>query len=130
MIKCIYLIYLNIIDRYLSYVVNISVPTKDCLELICELLEPVLKARNERNLTRQEVFSLLYFYLFFVALGGLLVYELLLSDSPESYSKDLKITNNSKIGTFHSILTEGSFKDLLSIYNILYTGKNEAIYKS
>ncbi|XP_020576608.1 uncharacterized protein LOC110022142 isoform X2 [Phalaenopsis equestris] len=40
--------------RYLSYIINISVPTKECLELICELLEPVLKARNERNLTRQE----------------------------------------------------------------------------
>ncbi|KAI0492413.1 hypothetical protein KFK09_026684 [Dendrobium nobile] len=40
--------------RYLSYVINISVPTKECLELICELLEPILKARNERNLTRQE----------------------------------------------------------------------------
>ncbi|KAK8916406.1 hypothetical protein KSP39_PZI022186 [Platanthera zijinensis] len=40
--------------RYLSYVINIAVPTKECLELICELLEPILKARTERNLTRQE----------------------------------------------------------------------------
>ncbi|KAG8386690.1 hypothetical protein BUALT_Bualt03G0175200 [Buddleja alternifolia] len=40
--------------RYLSYVMNVATPTKDCLELLNELLVPVLKARNERNLTRQE----------------------------------------------------------------------------
>ncbi|GFP90263.1 hypothetical protein PHJA_001170200 [Phtheirospermum japonicum] len=40
--------------RYLSYVMNVATPTKDCLELLHELLVPVLKARSERNLTRQE----------------------------------------------------------------------------
>ncbi|GER45804.1 DNA-directed RNA polymerase subunit beta' [Striga asiatica] len=40
--------------RYLSYVLNVATPTKDCLELLHELLVPVLKARSERNLTRQE----------------------------------------------------------------------------
>ncbi|XP_051151756.1 uncharacterized protein LOC127265803 [Andrographis paniculata] len=40
--------------RYLSYVMNVATPTKDCLELLHELLVPVIKARSERNLTRQE----------------------------------------------------------------------------
>ncbi|KAI3457041.1 hypothetical protein Pfo_013704 [Paulownia fortunei] len=40
--------------RYLSYAMNVATPTKDCLELLHELLVPVLKARSERNLTRQE----------------------------------------------------------------------------
>ncbi|KAL3652499.1 hypothetical protein CASFOL_002180 [Castilleja foliolosa] len=40
--------------RYLSYVMNVATPTKDCLELLHELLVPVLKTRSERNLTRQE----------------------------------------------------------------------------
>ncbi|KAK4398224.1 hypothetical protein Sango_1297900 [Sesamum angolense] len=40
--------------RHLSYVMNVATPTKDCLELLHELLVPVLKARSERNLTRQE----------------------------------------------------------------------------
>ncbi|XP_075506452.1 uncharacterized protein LOC142543220 [Primulina tabacum] len=40
--------------RYLSYVMNVATPTKDCLELVHELLVPVMKARNERILTRQE----------------------------------------------------------------------------
>ncbi|KAL0306692.1 UNVERIFIED_CONTAM: hypothetical protein Sradi_6086500 [Sesamum radiatum] len=42
--------------RYLSYVMNVATPTKDCLELLHELLVPVLKARSERNLTRQEAY--------------------------------------------------------------------------
>jgi hypothetical protein len=41
--------------RYLSYIMNVATPTKDCLELTYELLLPVLKARNDRTLTRQEV---------------------------------------------------------------------------
>ncbi|KAL4588872.1 hypothetical protein LXL04_001769 [Taraxacum kok-saghyz] len=41
--------------RYLSHVMNVATPTKDCLELIYELLVPVMKARTERRLTRQEV---------------------------------------------------------------------------
>ncbi|KAK7299810.1 hypothetical protein RJT34_10638 [Clitoria ternatea] len=40
--------------RYLSHVMNVATPTKDCLELVRELLEPLIKARNERSLTRQE----------------------------------------------------------------------------
>lgn len=34
---------------------NVATPKKDCLEILYELLVPVLKARSERNLTRQEV---------------------------------------------------------------------------
>ncbi|OEL33227.1 hypothetical protein BAE44_0005757 [Dichanthelium oligosanthes] len=41
--------------RYLSYIMNVAIPTKDCLELIYELLLPVMKAREDRTLTRQEV---------------------------------------------------------------------------
>ncbi|KAG0532195.1 hypothetical protein BDA96_04G087700 [Sorghum bicolor] len=40
--------------RYLSYIMNVAIPTKDCLELIYELLVPVTKAREDRTLTRQE----------------------------------------------------------------------------
>uniref|UniRef100_A0ACD5YPI2 Uncharacterized protein n=1 Tax=Avena sativa TaxID=4498 RepID=A0ACD5YPI2_AVESA len=40
--------------RYLSYIMNVATPTKDCLELVYELLLPVMKARNDRTLTRQE----------------------------------------------------------------------------
>ncbi|KAF3796840.1 hypothetical protein EJ110_NYTH00677 [Nymphaea thermarum] len=40
--------------RYLSYVMDVAMPTKDCLELAYELLVPVIKARNENNLNRQE----------------------------------------------------------------------------
>ncbi|KAK6157072.1 hypothetical protein DH2020_011320 [Rehmannia glutinosa] len=35
--------------RFLSYVMNVATPTKDCLELLHELLVPVLKARSQRN---------------------------------------------------------------------------------
>ncbi|XWS47271.1 hypothetical protein CRYUN_Cryun14cG0138100 [Craigia yunnanensis] len=40
--------------RYLLHVMNVATPTKDCLELVNELLVPILKARSEKNLTRQE----------------------------------------------------------------------------
>ncbi|KAL8512388.1 hypothetical protein ACS0TY_018756 [Phlomoides rotata] len=40
--------------RYLSYVLNVATPTQDCLELLHELLVRVLKAKSEKNLTRQE----------------------------------------------------------------------------
>ncbi|KAL9251281.1 hypothetical protein AKJ16_DCAP03463 [Drosera capensis] len=40
--------------RYLSFVMNVATPTKDCLELVMDLLLPVVKARNERRLNRQE----------------------------------------------------------------------------
>ena len=48
--------------RYLSYIMNVAIPTKDCLELIYELLVPVTKAREDRTLTRQEVSSKLRVY--------------------------------------------------------------------
>lgn len=41
--------------RYLLHVMNVATPTKDCLELVNELLVPILKARSEKSLTRQEV---------------------------------------------------------------------------
>ncbi|XP_022943284.1 uncharacterized protein LOC111448102 [Cucurbita moschata] len=40
--------------RYLSHVMNVATPTKDCLELVNELLEPIMKAKSEKSLTRQE----------------------------------------------------------------------------
>ncbi|KAG5053540.1 hypothetical protein JHK87_005738 [Glycine soja] len=40
--------------RYLLHVMNVATPTKDCLGLVRELLEPLIKARSERSLTRQE----------------------------------------------------------------------------
>ncbi|KAE8075472.1 hypothetical protein FH972_014188 [Carpinus fangiana] len=40
--------------RYLSHVMNVATPTKDCLELVRELLVPIIKARSEKSLTRQE----------------------------------------------------------------------------
>ncbi|KAI8552286.1 hypothetical protein RHMOL_Rhmol06G0254600 [Rhododendron molle] len=40
--------------RYLSYVMNVATPTEDCLELVYELLEPVIEARTGKSLTRQE----------------------------------------------------------------------------
>ncbi|KAK9285459.1 hypothetical protein L1049_024652 [Liquidambar formosana] len=45
--------------RYLSHVMNVPTPTKDCLELVYELLVPIIKARSERSLTRQEKSMLL-----------------------------------------------------------------------
>ncbi|GAB2285161.1 hypothetical protein Dimus_019614 [Dionaea muscipula] len=40
--------------RYLSFVMNVATPTKDCLGLVGDLLLPVIKARSERRLNRQE----------------------------------------------------------------------------
>ncbi|CAO2813042.1 unnamed protein product [Amaranthus hypochondriacus] len=40
--------------RYLLYVMKVATPTKDCLELILDLLVPVVKARGEKTLNRQE----------------------------------------------------------------------------
>ncbi|PON88015.1 hypothetical protein TorRG33x02_162170 [Trema orientale] len=40
--------------RYLSHVMHVATPTKDCLELVYELLVPITKARSEKCLTRQE----------------------------------------------------------------------------
>ncbi|KAL8144851.1 hypothetical protein AgCh_003172 [Apium graveolens] len=40
--------------RYLSHVMDAATPTKDCLELIYQLLVPVIKTREEKRLTRQE----------------------------------------------------------------------------
>ncbi|KAB2613417.1 hypothetical protein D8674_035733 [Pyrus ussuriensis x Pyrus communis] len=40
--------------RYLLHVMNVATPTKDCLELVNELLVPIIKARSQKCLTRQE----------------------------------------------------------------------------
>ncbi|KAJ0988181.1 hypothetical protein J5N97_006537 [Dioscorea zingiberensis] len=40
--------------RYLSCIMAIATPTKDCLELVYNLLLPVIKARNDKSLNRQE----------------------------------------------------------------------------
>ncbi|GAV68420.1 hypothetical protein CFOL_v3_11923 [Cephalotus follicularis] len=40
--------------RYLSQAMNVATPTRDCLELVNELLIPILKARSDKSLTRQE----------------------------------------------------------------------------
>ncbi|XP_039124008.1 uncharacterized protein LOC120260571 isoform X2 [Dioscorea cayenensis subsp. rotundata] len=40
--------------RYLSCVMAIATPTKDCLDLIYNLLLPVIKARSDKSLNRQE----------------------------------------------------------------------------
>ncbi|XP_062107072.1 uncharacterized protein LOC133818305 isoform X3 [Humulus lupulus] len=40
--------------RYLSHVMHVATPTKDCLDLVHELLVPIIKARSEKFLTRQE----------------------------------------------------------------------------
>ena len=48
--------------RYLSHVMSVATPTKDCLELVNELLDPIMKAKNEKSLTRQEVRLSIYPY--------------------------------------------------------------------
>lgn len=45
-----------LVNRYLSHVMSVATPTKDCLELVHQLLVPVIKARSEKTLTRQEVY--------------------------------------------------------------------------
>ncbi|KAJ4730295.1 Pesticidal crystal cry8Ba protein [Melia azedarach] len=45
--------------RYLLHVMNVATPTKDCLELVNELLVPILKAKSEKILTRHEKSMLL-----------------------------------------------------------------------
>ncbi|CAK7349180.1 unnamed protein product [Dovyalis caffra] len=40
--------------RYLSRVMDVALPKKDCLELVNELLVPIMKARSEKSLTMQE----------------------------------------------------------------------------
>ncbi|KAF2284726.1 hypothetical protein GH714_029594 [Hevea brasiliensis] len=40
--------------RYLWHVMNVATPTRDCLELVNELLVPIIKARGDKSLTRQE----------------------------------------------------------------------------
>lgn len=34
---------------------DVATPTKDCLELVYELLVPITKAKSEKSLSRQEV---------------------------------------------------------------------------
>eukprot|EP01018_Ginkgo_biloba_P025795 Gb_04081 [translate_table: standard] len=40
--------------RYLSCIMDVATPTEDCFELIHELLVPIIKARDENTLNRQE----------------------------------------------------------------------------
>ncbi|CAH9091069.1 unnamed protein product [Cuscuta epithymum] len=40
--------------RYLSHVMDVATPTQDCLELVYDLLLPVIKARTDKSLSRQE----------------------------------------------------------------------------
>lgn len=40
--------------RYLSHVMNVATPIKTCLQLVHELLVPILSARSDKSLTRQE----------------------------------------------------------------------------
>ncbi|XP_042440152.1 uncharacterized protein LOC122025406 isoform X2 [Zingiber officinale] len=40
--------------RFLSSIMSIATPIKECLELIHEVLLPIIKARGEKSLTRQE----------------------------------------------------------------------------
>lgn len=43
-------------DRYLSYVMDVATPTADCLNLVYDLLKPVLmKGYNKSMLSFQEV---------------------------------------------------------------------------
>lgn len=44
--------------RYLACIMDVATPTEDCLNLIFELLSPVMKCRDENALSRQEVMSL------------------------------------------------------------------------
>lgn len=41
--------------RYLTHIMRVATPTKDCFELTHELLAPVLEASADDALTRQEV---------------------------------------------------------------------------
>lgn len=43
------------IGRYLACVMEVATPTEDCLMLIDDLLRPIIKARDENSLDRQEV---------------------------------------------------------------------------
>ncbi|KAK7288604.1 hypothetical protein RIF29_02070 [Crotalaria pallida] len=49
--------------KYLLHVMNVETPTKDCLELVRELLEPLIKVRSERSFTRRKL-SILVQHLF------------------------------------------------------------------
>ncbi|KAH9312417.1 hypothetical protein KI387_027452 [Taxus chinensis] len=40
--------------RYLSCIMDVATPTKDCFDLLYELLVPIIKARDENTLNRQE----------------------------------------------------------------------------
>lgn len=41
--------------RYLVCIMEVATPTEDCLVLIHDLLCPIIKARDENALNRQEV---------------------------------------------------------------------------
>jgi len=50
------------LNRYLSYVMDVATPTADCLNLVCNLLAPVImKGNGKTSLSHQEV-SLTFSY--------------------------------------------------------------------
>lgn len=45
-----------VIDRYLSYIMDVATPTADCLTLVYDLLMPVImKGHSKSTLSHQEV---------------------------------------------------------------------------
>jgi hypothetical protein len=44
-----------LVFRYLVCIMEVATPTEDCLVLIHDLLCPIIKARDENALNRQEV---------------------------------------------------------------------------
>lgn len=58
------------IRRYLSYVMDVASPTKDCLDLIYDFLFPIIMKSNHKSvLSHQEVgltcFFILFIFIFF-----------------------------------------------------------------
>lgn len=52
------------VGRYLSYIMDVATPTADCLNLVHDLLMPVVMKGNSRStLSHQEVCLNFYFYL-------------------------------------------------------------------
>lgn len=44
------------VDRYLSYIMDVATPTADCLNLVYDLLKPVImKGHSKSMLSHQEV---------------------------------------------------------------------------
>jgi len=99
--------------RYLSFVMNVATPTKDCLQLVYNLLLPVLESRNGKHLNRQE--------------GSLLLdceaqVERLLATAFENY-KSLDEFSPTGLGDLHVPIPESAAPALVpavQIYNLLH----------